>query len=110
MAIATSSARPYVQMLLERYDLQGRFRFTKTAEDVTQGKPHPEIYLRAAAEHGVDPAHMLVLEDSETGTRSAAAAGAHVISVPHEHSRRHDFSIAKGVATRLDDPLIMNLL
>jgi HAD superfamily hydrolase (TIGR01509 family) len=110
MAIATSSTRPYVQLLLRRFELQDRFRFTKTAEDVVQGKPHPEIYLKAAAEHGVEPHEMLVLEDSETGTRSAAAAGAHVISVPHVHSRRHDFSIAKGVASRLDDPLILNLL
>ncbi|MFV0444572.1 MAG: HAD family hydrolase [Planctomycetaceae bacterium] len=110
MAIATSSARPYVSMLLQRFQMQDRFRFTKTAEDVTRGKPHPEIYLSAAAEHGVAPEHMLVLEDSEAGTRSAAAAGAHVISIPHEHSRRHDFSVAKGVAARLDDPLILSLL
>ncbi len=110
MAVATSSSRRYLTMLLERFGLLDRFAFTLTAEDVVHGKPHPEIYLQAAERHGVTPAEMLVLEDSETGTRSAAAAGAHVISVPHEHSVRHDFSIARGVARRLDDPLILDLL
>lgn len=110
MAVATSSTRPYLTGLLDRFDLGGRFAFTLTAEDVVHGKPHPEIYEKAARSHGVTPSEMLVLEDSEAGTRSAATAGAHVISIPHEHSRRHDFSVAKGVAQRLDDPLIMTLL
>jgi HAD superfamily hydrolase (TIGR01509 family) len=110
MAIATSSSRRYLTALLQKFELLDRFAFTLTAEDVVHGKPHPEIYLTAARRHGVAPAEMLVLEDSETGTRAAAAAGAHVISIPHEHSRRHDFSIARAVAQRLDDPLILRLL
>jgi HAD superfamily hydrolase (TIGR01509 family) len=110
MSIATSSSRRYVTGLLRRYDLFERFAFALTAEDVQHGKPHPEIYLESARLHGVEPHEMLVLEDSEAGTRAAAAAGAHVISIPHEHSRRHDFSIARGVAGALDDPLILELL
>jgi beta-phosphoglucomutase-like phosphatase (HAD superfamily) len=81
-----------------------------TAEDVSRGKPHPEIYQRAAERLGVAPAEMLVLEDSEAGTRAAAAAGAHIISVPHRHSRHHDFSVARGVAASLVDPVILSLL
>jgi HAD superfamily hydrolase (TIGR01509 family) len=110
MAVATSSSRRYLTALLSRFELLDRFAFTLTAEDVTHGKPHPEIYLKAALQHGVEPAEMLVFEDSETGTRAAAAAGAHVISIPHEHSLRHDFSVARGVAERLNDPLILRLL
>ncbi len=53
---------------------------------------------------------MLVLEDSEMGTRSAAAAGAVAVSVPHEHSRHHDFSTAFFIATSLHDPKILSLL
>ena len=98
MAVATSSSRRYLTNMLTRFDLQDRFAFTLTAEDVTHGKPHPEIYEAAARNHRVAPAEMLVLEDSEAGTRSAAAAGAYIISIPHEHSRRHDFSVAKHVA------------
>lgn len=109
-AVATSSRRAYLERLLTRYDLIDRFPITLTAEDVTHGKPDPEIYLKAAARLGVDPHEMLVLEDSEAGTRAAAAAGAHIVSVPHEFSRHHDFSVAKGIASRLNDPLVCNLL
>jgi len=109
-AVATSSHRQYLNLILGRFGLRDRFVFTLTAEDVTHGKPHPEIYLTAAERHGVPPAEMLVLEDSENGTRAAAAAGAHIISVPHEHSRHHRFDVAKAVAGSLEDRVILDLL
>lgn len=109
-AVATSSERRYLERLLNRFELLPRFNATFTAEDVRHGKPHPEIYLTAAARLGVEPHEMLVLEDSENGTKAAAAAGAHIISVPHDHSRHHDFSVAKAVVSRLNDPHVMDLL
>lgn len=108
--VATSSDRAYLNRILGRFDLLDRFDDTLTAEDVAEGKPHPEIYLTAADRLRVDPPEMLVLEDSENGTRAAAAAGAYIISVPHVHSRHHDFSSARGVAQGLHDTLIRNLL
>jgi len=108
--VATSSRRPYIETLLGHFQLMDRFNVTLTAEDVTQGKPHPEIYLTAAARIGVSPAEMLVLEDSEMGTRSAAAAGAVAVSVPHEHSRQHDFSTAYLIAEGLHDPRVLRLV
>jgi HAD superfamily hydrolase (TIGR01509 family) len=51
-------------------------------DEVEHPKPHPEPYLRAAAELGVDPADCVVLEDSEPGVASGVAAGARVIAVP----------------------------
>ncbi|QDU40262.1 Phosphorylated carbohydrates phosphatase [Maioricimonas rarisocia] len=108
--VATSSERSYLQKLLGRFELTSRFHMMLTAEDVTRGKPNPEIYLRAAELLEVEPAEMLVLEDSEAGTRAAAAAGAHIISVPHEHSRHQDFSSARAMARGLHDPVIRSLL
>jgi HAD superfamily hydrolase (TIGR01509 family) len=109
-AVATSSERAYLNNLLARLDLQNRFDALLTAEDVTHGKPHPEIYLTAAKRLGVDPAEMLVLEDSDMGTKAAAAAGAHIISVPHQHSSHFAFREAKAIATSLADPIIMRLV
>ncbi|MHC4878531.1 MAG: HAD family hydrolase [Planctomycetota bacterium] len=109
-AVATSSPRRFLDELLGRFDLAPRFDFTLTAEDVTQGKPNPEIYLTAAARHGVQPSEMLVFEDSETGSRAAAASGAFVVSVPHEHSRHHSFDVSHFVADTLKDPLIRDVL
>jgi len=51
-------------------------------DDVTQGKPHPEPYLLAAAELGVSPADCVAVEDSLNGTLSAEAAGIPMLVVP----------------------------
>ncbi len=109
-AICTSSSRRLLEGILSRFSLEPRFRFTLTAEDIVHGKPHPEIYLKAAARFGVEPFEMLVLEDSQTGTRSAAAAGAFVVAVPGEHSQGHDFSAATLVASGLADPRLYAVL
>jgi HAD superfamily hydrolase (TIGR01509 family) len=109
-AVATSSERSYLVPLLTRFNLQDRFEALLTADDVTHGKPHPEIYLKAAERLGVHPSEMLALEDSETGTRAAAAAGAHIISVPHRHSQHFPFTEAKAIARSLTDPLILRLV
>ncbi len=108
--VATSSSRPYLEGILKRFALLPRFSFTLTAEDVTQGKPHPEIYERAAKNLGLDPEEVVVFEDSETGSRSAKAAGAYVIAVPHDYSRDHDFSHVDYVAQGLSDPFIRRVL
>ncbi|MBS0263296.1 MAG: HAD family phosphatase [Planctomycetes bacterium] len=108
--VATSSGRRYLEEMLGKFDILSRFAMLLAAEDVTHGKPHPEIYLTAAAKLGVQPHEMLVLEDSHAGTTAAVRAGAHVVSVPNEHSRFQDFSHATYVAERLDDPYVLQLL
>lgn len=108
--VATSSPRRYMEGILGRYDLLPRFAMTLTAEDVERGKPAPDVYLKAAATLGVPTSDMMVLEDSEAGTRAAAAAGAVIVSVPHRHTAKHDFSTASHVAASLGDPLIYRLL
>ncbi len=109
-AVATSSGRNYLQDVLGHFDLLDRFPVTFTSEDVTHGKPHPEIYLTASKHLGHEPPHVLVLEDSSNGTKAAAAAGAHIVSVPHQFSAGQDFSQARYVATSLIDPYILGLL
>ena len=108
--VATSSSRDYLENVFGRFDLLPRFPVALTAESVTHGKPNPEIYLKAAEKLGVLPEQMLVLEDTQTGTRAGAAAGAFVVSVPHEHTATHDFSQAKYIATGLDDPFVISLV
>jgi HAD superfamily hydrolase (TIGR01509 family) len=108
--VATSSGRKYLEEILNRFELLPRFHVTLAAEDVTHGKPHPEIYLTAARRLGVNPQEMLVLEDSHAGTTAAVSACAFVVSVPSEHTRHLDFSHATYVATRLDDPYVLQLL
>lgn len=109
-AIATSSRRSFVTSVLEKFNLEPRFAFVLTSEDITEGKPHPEIYLKAAARLGISPSEMLVLEDSQNGCRSAVAAGAIAVAVPGRPSRKHDFSGSAFVAESLADPRIYERL
>jgi HAD superfamily hydrolase (TIGR01509 family) len=105
-AIATSSGRAFVENVLGRFDLAPRFAEILTAENVTEGKPHPEVYQKAAAVLGLVPAQILVLEDSENGCRAAVQAGAFAVAVPGDHSRNHDFTGAALVADSLADERI----
>lgn len=109
-AIATSSARAMLDACLVRFDMHPRFRFFLTAEDVTRGKPDPEIYLTAASRFELNPGELLVLEDSQNGCKAAAAAGAFTVAVPAEHSSTHDFASASLVADSLSDPRLYDVL
>ena len=102
-AIATGSSRSFARKVLGHFNLEPRFQFMLTSEDVRQGKPHPEIYLKAAERLGLKPAQLLVLEDSENGCRAAVAAGAYTVAVPSHHSSDHDFDDVHLVADSLSD-------
>ncbi|HLN76284.1 MAG TPA: HAD family phosphatase [Nocardioidaceae bacterium] len=81
-ALVTMSYRRFVAPILAGLP-EGTFEVLVTGDAVTQGKPHPEPYEKAAAILGVDPASTLAIEDSNTGARSAEAAGCTVLVVPN---------------------------
>ncbi|HEY2155225.1 MAG TPA: HAD family phosphatase [Isosphaeraceae bacterium] len=106
-AVATSSRREYAERLIERHGLRTHFAFILGAEDVTHGKPNPEIYQRAAQRFEVEPSQLLVLEDSAPGLAAAKAAGAFAVGVPHEHSPAEGLSAADLIVPRLDDSILL---
>jgi HAD superfamily hydrolase (TIGR01509 family) len=81
-ALVTMSYRRFVAPILDALPA-GTFEVVVTGDAVSQGKPHPEPYLKAAAILGVDPAATVAIEDSNTGARSAEAAGCTVLVVPN---------------------------
>ncbi len=81
-AVATSSRRPTAERHLGRCGLRHRFEVVVTRDDVDRGKPHPDVYLLAAAALDLAPARCLALEDSFNGVRAANRAGVPVIMVP----------------------------
>ncbi len=109
-AIATSSSLRLTDAVLSSKQIRSRVDFVLTCEDITHGKPDPEIYLMAAERFGIPAAEMMVLEDSNAGSRAAAAAGAFIVSVPNSHTSDHDFSMANFVAESLADPRIYESL
>lgn len=109
-AIATSSGLAFVQRVLAPLELAPRFEFILTRENVTEGKPHPEIYLLAAQKLGFSPEQVLVLEDSHNGCLAAHAAGTFLAAVPGVHSRGHDFSMAGLCLESLEDARLYDAL
>lgn len=85
-AAVTSGSRRLMRTRLEAADLPVP-EVLVTADDVTEGKPHPQGYLRAAAALGFDPARCLVVEDAPAGVRAGLACGAAVLAVATSHSR-----------------------
>ncbi len=81
MAVATGGMRHVCSALLEQIGVADWFEVMVTAEDVTEGKPHPETFLLAAERLGVDPARCCAYEDADAGVASARAAGMHVVDV-----------------------------
>ncbi len=81
-ALVTMSWRRFVAPVLEALD-QDVFAAVATGDEVSHGKPHPEPYLAAALMLGVRAAQCVAIEDSETGVRSAEAAGCTVLVVPN---------------------------
>ncbi|NOZ39617.1 MAG: HAD-IA family hydrolase [Planctomycetes bacterium] len=108
--IATSSTRAFVTRVLDQFALAARFSFVLTAEDITHGKPAPDVYLLSAEKHGVKPEQVMVLEDSQIGCRAAVAAGTHTVAVPEGQNEQQVFEGVKLVATSLADAQIYEAL
>jgi beta-phosphoglucomutase-like phosphatase (HAD superfamily) len=72
-----------IETVLQAADLGSYFQVTMSTEQVPHGKPAPDIYLAVTARLGVPPSSSAAVEDSSNGLRSAAAAGLHVIAIPH---------------------------
>ena len=83
-AIATSGSHPVATARLRGVGLPIP-PVLVTASDITHGKPHPEPYLKAAAQLGVDPGDCVVVEDAPAGIEAARAAGMYVIAVANTH-------------------------
>ena len=81
-ALVTMSYRRFVAPILAALP-DDAFTTVVTGDAVSQGKPHPEPYLKAARNLGVPPGDCLAIEDSNTGARSAVAAGCTVLVVPN---------------------------
>ncbi len=86
MAVATSSHRLDAHHTLHHAGLADRFAAVITAEDVTEPKPAPEAFVRAAAALGMLPAACAVIEDSPSGVRAAHTAGCQVVAVGTTHA------------------------
>lgn len=82
VAVATSTRSGHAQAALAAAGLLDYLPVCITGDQVTAGKPAPDIFLRAAEAIGVDAVHCIAIEDSEVGARAAVDAGMWTLMVP----------------------------
>jgi len=92
LALASSSNRPVIDLVLERMGVADRFAATVSSEEVGRGKPAPDVYLEAMRRAGITEG--VAIEDSENGIKSAHAAGLRVIAIPNPHFPPPDEALA----------------
>jgi HAD superfamily hydrolase (TIGR01509 family) len=85
LGLASSSNREVIDAVLDAAGIADRFVATVSSEEVSGGKPAPDVYLEAARRLGVDAEDCAAVEDSRNGIRSARAAGMRVIAIPNAH-------------------------
>ena len=83
MGVATSTRREMAIHKLQSVGVYDYFQFVVGGDEVANGKPNPEIYLKAVGIHGERPEDCLAFEDSTNGVLSAIGAGMHVVQVPN---------------------------
>ena len=83
LAVASSSNRSLIDLVLRLAHLEDAFVATVSAEEVARGKPAPDVYLAAADKLGFEATSCGAVEDSSNGIRAAHAAGCYVVALPH---------------------------
>lgn len=88
LALASSSHQNWVMGHLSRLELAERFHSIRTADDVQNVKPDPELYDLTLTFMGVSPDRAIAFEDSPNGIRAAQAAGIYCVAVPNPVTRQ----------------------
>jgi HAD superfamily hydrolase (TIGR01509 family) len=83
LGLASSANREIIELVLELAGWKRLFAATTSSEEVARGKPAPDVYLETARRLGLGPASCVAVEDSDTGIRSALAAGLAVVAIPN---------------------------
>ena len=95
IGIGTSSNELLMNTVIDVLNIRHYFNELCSAEHMTHGKPHPQVYLTCAEQLGINPLHCLVIEDSVNGIIAGKAAQMKVLAIPEEINHNNPkFSIA----------------
>jgi HAD superfamily hydrolase (TIGR01509 family) len=85
LAIGSSGVLPNLELTVSECGLSGRFAAIASLEDITHGKPDPEVFLVAAKKAGAEPRCSVVFEDAVVGIQAAKSAGMYAVGVTTTH-------------------------
>ncbi len=94
IVVASSASMDNINRTFNRFDLTPFFKAKFSGADVPQSKPHPELFLKAAAATGYLTSECLVIEDSTNGIKAAHAAKIYCVGFKSKHSKDQDYSLA----------------
>ncbi len=103
VALASSNNKKAVDSIIENFGLDKYFKVAISGEDVTNGKPNPEIFLKAANKINAEPYECLVIEDSTNGVIAAKAAGMKCVGLKNPSSGNQDLSKADLVIENFNE-------
>jgi HAD superfamily hydrolase (TIGR01509 family) len=98
LALASSSNRELIDLVLAVSKLEPYFQTSVSSEETAHGKPAPDVYLEAAQRLAVEPARCLAVEDSHNGILSADAAGMAVVALPNRAFPPREDALQRAVA------------
>jgi beta-phosphoglucomutase-like phosphatase (HAD superfamily) len=112
MALASSSMRPLLEAAIGKFGIGRHFSAILSGDEVQNGKPHPEIFLKAAKLLGVEPEHCVVFEDAPHGVLAAKRAGMKCIAIPNPFTSPEKLQQADRILGHLgevDERLVQSL-
>ncbi len=104
VALASSSPRTWIDIVLQRFHLRESFKVVVSADELNgDGKPSPAIYLLTARQLGIRPERCIAIEDSKNGVLSAKNAGMFCIGFRNGFNDEQDLSRADKVIYGFDE-------
>ncbi|MFQ5542125.1 MAG: HAD family hydrolase [Candidatus Binatia bacterium] len=108
LGIGSGALRSEIEMILKSIGLRSFFQVIVSTDDVKEGKPDPEVFIKAlhllsqkVADRSLEPSDCLVIEDSKEGIRGAHAAGMKCMAVANSH-RAEELTEAETVVETLE--------
>ncbi len=102
-AVASSTSKKIINVILTRLKVIHKFDVIISSEEVLQGKPEPDIFLKAANKLNLKPANCVVIEDSNNGVKASGKAGMKCIGFSNMNSGNQDLSSANIVVNSFAD-------
>ncbi|MGA9591256.1 MAG: HAD family phosphatase [Salegentibacter sp.] len=103
LSVGSSSPKKIIELFLEKTGIAHLFDHAVSSEEVTHGKPAPDIFLRIASLYEIAPEGLVVVEDSRNGVVAAKAAGMRCIGYVNANSGEQDLSQADLLVERFEE-------
>ena len=109
LALASSSDRKNIEVIVQKLDITSYFDVMVSGEEVENGKPAPDIFLKVSKAVNIAPQNCCVIEDSNNGARAAKAAGMQCIGLRSPNSGHQDLSMCDLVIDNFEEENVQKI-